>query len=213
MEDITSRICSSSCWLDWLASINNPKEKIALNKSFWLATHEDHHDPLHLPRNWAFSYSRRTISKAPSCMKIKSSISADNKPDFISQSGEILLSWLVGWVLCHINLSRLFNVKSIFKQIVSFRLFSLAWVHSLIVKNISISSYSVYSIQFSISTDFVYTQLNVKTILYWTNQFRVSKVSMSETVPLQNIQFSISTQFKCKYSLIVKSISISSYSV
>ena len=63
------------------------------------------------------------------------------------------------------------------------------------VKNISISSNSVYSelIQFSISTDFVYTQLNVK------------------TVPFQTIQFSIRMQFKCKYSLIVKNISISSY--
>ena len=44
--------------------------------------------------------------------------------------------------------------------------------YSLIVKNISISSYSVSQavpiqlIQFSISTDFVYTQLNVKTVLY-----------------------------------------------
>ena len=33
------------------------------------------------------------------------------------------------------------------------------------------------------------------------------------TVPFQIIQFSISTQFKCKYDLIVKNISISSYSV
>ena len=31
---------------------------------------------------------------------------------------------------------------------------------------------------------------------------------MSKTVPFQTIQFSISTQFKCKYSLIVKNISI-----
>ena len=50
-------------------------------------------------------------------------------------------------------------------------------------------------IQFSISTDFVYTQLNVKTVLCWT------------------IQFSISMQFKCKYGLIVKNIFISSHSV
>ena len=33
-------------------------------------------------------------------------------------------------------------------------------------------------IQFSISTDFVYSQLNVKTVLYQTNQFSVSIVSM-----------------------------------
>ena len=36
---------------------------------------------------------------------------------------------------------------------------------------------------------------------------------MSRTVPFLTIQLSISTQFKCKYSLIVKNISISSYSV
>ena len=68
-------------------------------------------------------------------------------------------------------------------------------------------------IQFSISTDFVYTQLNVKTVRYQTIQFSVSRVSMLETFPFQTIQFSISKLFKCKYSLIVKNISISSYSV
>ena len=36
---------------------------------------------------------------------------------------------------------------------------------------------------------------------------------MSKTVPFQTIQFSISTQFKCKYSLIVKNIYISSHLV
>ena len=49
--------------------------------------------------------------------------------------------------------------------------------------------------------------------LYITIQFSVSTVSMSKTVQFQKIQFSMSTQFKCKYSLIVKNISISSYSV
>ncbi len=68
-------------------------------------------------------------------------------------------------------------------------------------------------IQFSISTDFVYTQLNVKTVLHLTVQLSVSTVSMSKTVQFQTIQFSISMQFKCKYSFIVKNISISSYSV
>ena len=63
-------------------------------------------------------------------------------------------------------------------------------------------------IQFNISTDFVYTQLNVKTVLYWTIQFSASTVSTSKTVPFQTIQFSISIQFKCKCSLIVKKISI-----
>ena len=50
-------------------------------------------------------------------------------------------------------------------------------------------------IQFSISTDFVYTQLYVKTVLYLTIQFSASTVSISKTVPLQTIQFSISPQF------------------
>ena len=49
--------------------------------------------------------------------------------------------------------------------------------------------------------------------LYITIQFSVSTVSMSKTVQFQTIQFSISTQFKCKYTLIVKNISISSNSV
>ena len=44
-------------------------------------------------------------------------------------------------------------------------------------------------------------------------QFSLSTVSMSKTVTFQTVQFSISTQFKCKYSLILKNISISSYSV
>ena len=49
--------------------------------------------------------------------------------------------------------------------------------------------------------------------LYITIQFSLSTVSVSKTVQFQTIQFSISTQFKCKYSLIVKNFSISSYSV
>ena len=49
--------------------------------------------------------------------------------------------------------------------------------------------------------------------LHVTIQLSVSTVSMSKTVQFQIVKFSISTQFKCKYSLIVKNISISSYSV
>ena len=48
---------------------------------------------------------------------------------------------------------------------------------------------------------------------YKTIQFSVSTVLLSKTVQFQIIQFSISTQFKCKYDWIVKNISISSYSV
>ena len=49
--------------------------------------------------------------------------------------------------------------------------------------------------------------------LYATIQFRESTVSMTKTVQFQIIQFSISTQYKYKYSLIVKNISFSSDSV
>ena len=49
--------------------------------------------------------------------------------------------------------------------------------------------------------------------LYITIQFSVSTVSMSKTVQFQTVQFSMSTQFKRKYSLIVKNIFISSDSV
>ena len=56
---------------------------------------------------------------------------------------------IVGWVLWHINLYRLFNAKSILIQIVLFHTiqFSISmqfkFKYSLIVKNISISIYSV----------------------------------------------------------------------
>ena len=49
--------------------------------------------------------------------------------------------------------------------------------------------------------------------LYVTIQLSERTVSMSKTVQFQIIQFSKSTQFKCKYSLILKNISVSSYSV
>ena len=49
--------------------------------------------------------------------------------------------------------------------------------------------------------------------LYITIQFSASAVSISKTVQFQTIQFSISTQFKRKFSLIVKNISISRISV
>ena len=49
--------------------------------------------------------------------------------------------------------------------------------------------------------------------LYIIIQFSVSTDSMSKIVQFKTIQFSKSMQFKCKYGLIVKNISISSYSV
>ena len=57
------------------------------------------------------------------------------------------LNGLVGWFLWHTNFCRLSNAKSIFyvNNQFYFKQFSLAWVHNLIVKNLSFSSYSVYS--------------------------------------------------------------------
>ena len=66
-----------------------------------------------------------------------------------------------------------------------------------------IQSVLILLIQFSVSTDFVYTQLNVKEFLYKAIQFSVNRVSMSKTVPFQTIQVSISIQFKCKYRVYV----------
>ena len=45
----------------------------------------------------------------------------------------------------------------------------------------------IQTIQFSISIEFVYTQLNVKKLTYLTIQFRVSKVLMSKKVLFQTI--------------------------
>ena len=59
-------------------------------------------------------------------------------------------------------------------------------------------------IQFIISAYFVYIQLNIKTVLFQTIHFTVSRVPISKTILFQTIQFSISTQFKFKDSLIVK---------
>ena len=74
-----------------------------------------------------------------------------------------LVGWLDGWILLHINLCRLFNAKSFIYENsqLYFKQFSLAWVHSLIVKTVLIQL-----IQFSVSTDFVNTLLNFKTVLY-----------------------------------------------
>ena len=121
--------------------------------------------------------------------------------------------WLVVYVLWHINLwDYLTPNPFLCKKSVLFKQSSLAWVRSLIVKNISISNYSVYSNNTN-SANFVYTQLNLKTVLYITIQFSVSRFSTSKVLPFQTIQFSISMHFKCKYSLIVKNISTSSCSV
>ena len=69
------------------------------------------------------------------------------------------------------------------------------------------------STQFNCQKHFYFTLFSLFKVIYITIQFSVSTVSMSKTVQFKTIQFSISTQFKCKYSLILKNNSISSYSV
>ena len=75
------------------------------------------------------------------------------------------IGWVVGWLVNFYGISTFVgylipnpfyaNSQFYFKQ------FSLAEVHCLIVKIVLIQLN-----QFSIRTDFVYTQLNVKTVLY-----------------------------------------------
>ena len=60
------------------------------------------------------------------------------------------------------------------------------------------------STQFNYEKHFYFKQFNLFKPLYITIQFGVSTVSISKTVQFQTFQFSISTQFKCKYSLIVQ---------
>ena len=101
----------------------------------------------------------------------------------------LLLITCQSWVLWHINHCRL-----------------LIFIHI----NSSISNNPVES------TNFVYTQLNVKRVPFQTIQFSINTVSVSKkkilfqtiqfiiqkTVPFQTIQFRISTQFKCQNSCI-----------
>ena len=65
------------------------------------------------------------------------------------------------------------------------------------------------STQFSCQRHFYFKLFKQLYIIH----FSVSTVSMQKIIQFQIIQFSISTQFKCKYGVIVKNISISSYSV
>ena len=97
----------------------------------------------------------------------------------------------------------------LYKNQFYFKQFSLVLIHSSIVKSILLQAiqYSqivlILTIQFSISIVFVFTQLNIITVLFWTIQFSVSTVSMSLTVPFQIIQFSINTLFESQNSFIL----------
>ena len=80
------------------------------------------------------------------------------------QHRDITKKGLVCLVLWHINLYRVFFYHQTHFYVNSqlyFKRFSLAWVYSLIDKTVLIQL-----IQFSISTDFVYTKLNVNTVLH-----------------------------------------------
>ena len=107
-----------------------------------------------------------------------------------------LVGWLVGWF---INLCRLFKAKSIFMKIVLFQtiLFGISTQfkckYSLIVKKTFlfqaiqfIQAVPIHPTQSSTSTNLVHTQLNAKTVLYKTNQFSVSIVSMSKNSSISN---------------------------
>ena len=134
-----------------------------------------------------------------------------------------MIGQLVGWILWHINLCRLFNAKSILKKIVLFQTIQynirtqFKCNYILIVKNISISSYSVQSSS-SNSVQYKYrfclhtVKCKNSSILNNSVQCKYS-FNAKKTVLFQIIQFSVSMQFKCKYGLIVKNISISNYSV
>ena len=82
------------------------------------------------------------------------------------------LEMLVGWVLCHINLHRLFNAKSIFIQTIS-SISNNSVKHkstqskTFLFQAIQVSqTVLIQTIQFILSTDFFYTQLNIKTVLF-----------------------------------------------
>ena len=60
------------------------------------------------------------------------------------------------------------------------------------------------STQFNWKKHFYFKLFSSFKQLYITVQFSLSTVSMSKTVQIKIIQFSISMQFKCIYNLIVK---------
>ena len=123
------------------------------------------------------------------------------------------------YITIQFSVSTVLMSKTVQFQIIQFSISTqFKCKYSLIVKTFLFEAIQftqavlIQLIKFSISTDFVYTQLNVKKVLFKAIQFSLSRVSKSKTVLFQIIQFSISTQFKCKFGFIVKNISISSYS-
>ena len=78
-----------------------------------------------------------------------------------------LVGWLFGFYGV-INLCRLFNTKSIFMQIVLFQTIQFSMSTQFVKKFLfqAIQFSQTVLIQLSISIDFIYTKLNVKTVLY-----------------------------------------------
>ena len=131
--------------------------------------------------------------------------------------------WLFGWLVGFYGISTFVGYLTpnpIFMQIVLFQTIQFSMSTQFNCQNISISSYSVYSnnsnsidsvsykYRFCLHTVKSQNSQNIK-------QFSLVKVEFQcqKTVPFQTFQLNISPQFKSKYSLIVKTISISSYSV
>ena len=131
----------------------------------YLTNEQVHHSLNHLTvckkhKNIFVHYTSTEINTHTVYLLLALSAGAAEYTDCISAQG------LVGWVLWHINLCRLFNGDSIFMKIVFFQ-----------------------TIQFSISTQFKCKySLIVKTFLFLAIQF-------SQAVLIQLIQFSISTDF------------------
>ena len=74
----------------------------------------------------------------------------------------------VVWVLWHINLCMLFKAKSIFMKIVLFQTipFSISTQFKCKYSLFLSQTVLIQIIQFSMNTDFVYTQINAITVLY-----------------------------------------------
>ena len=91
-------------------------------------------------------------------------------------TGKFVFGRLVGWFVGFYGISTfpgyLMSNPFYANNLFYFKQFSLAIIHSLIVKKYLfqaiqfIQTVRIQPIEFSISTDFVYTQLNVKTVLY-----------------------------------------------
>ena len=124
-----------------------------------------------------------------------------------------LFVWLVLW---HINICSLFKAKSIFIQIhtsnsnssVQYKYSAIYQKHFYFKLLSLVKQFSIQTIQFSVSIVFVYTQLNVKILLFQTTQFTVSTVQMSKTVLFQILRFSIPNSSISNNSVLYKYTSL-----